>query len=79
MLKIDPLVIIHRLNVSPTFTLIHQKKWVFARQGYSRRGLQVAGSRIHTRNVLSRLAGQHSDGKKGQHKVDDVCGLHELD
>ena len=30
MLGIDPLVIVHRLNVSPSFPPIRQKKWVFA-------------------------------------------------
>ena len=29
MLGINPSVIVHRLNVSPFFTPIHQKKWVF--------------------------------------------------
>ena len=30
MLGIDPLVMVHRLNVSPSFTPIRQKKRVFA-------------------------------------------------
>ena len=29
---IDPLVMVHRLNVSPSFPPIHQKKWVFAQE-----------------------------------------------
>ena len=32
MLGIDPLVMVHRLNVSPTFPPIHQKKRVFAQE-----------------------------------------------
>ena len=30
MLGIDPFVIVHRLNISPSFPPIRQKKWVFA-------------------------------------------------
>ena len=30
MLRIDPLVMVHRLNVSPSFPPIRQKKRVFA-------------------------------------------------
>ena len=29
---IDPLVMVHRLNVSPFFPPIWQKKWVFAQE-----------------------------------------------
>ena len=32
MPKIDPLVMIHRLNVSPFFPPVHQKKKVFAQE-----------------------------------------------
>ena len=32
MIEIDLSVIIHKLNVSPTFPPIHQKKWVFAQE-----------------------------------------------
>ena len=32
MLEIDSSIIIHRLNVSPTFTPIRQKKRVFAQE-----------------------------------------------
>ena len=32
MLGIDPLVTVHRLNVSPTIPPIHQKKQVFAQE-----------------------------------------------
>ena len=48
------------------------------RQGYSRRGSQVTGSRVHTKSILLQLVSQHSDGQKGQQKVVDVCGLHGL-
>ena len=30
MLGIDPLVMVHRLNVSPSFPPIRQRKWLFA-------------------------------------------------
>ena len=30
MPKIDPSIIVHKLNVSPSFSLVRQKKWVFA-------------------------------------------------
>ena len=49
-----------------------------ARQGYNRRGSQTTGSRLHTRSILSRLAGQRGDGQEGQQKVEDVCRLHGL-
>ena len=49
-----------------------------ARQGYNRRGSQTTGSRLHMRNILSRLAGQCGDGQEGQQKVENVCGLHGL-
>ena len=29
---IDSLIIVHKLNVSPSFPLIRQKKWVFAQE-----------------------------------------------
>ena len=29
MPKIDPSIIVHKLNVSPSFSLVRQKKWVF--------------------------------------------------
>ena len=29
---IDPSVIVHRLNVSPSFPPVRQKKWVFAQE-----------------------------------------------
>ena len=48
------------------------------RQGHSRRDLQVTRSRVHTRSILPRLAGQRRDGQKGQREVEDVHGLHEL-
>ena len=32
MVRIDPSVIVHKLNVSPFFASIHQKKWVFAQE-----------------------------------------------
>ena len=32
MLGIDPLIIVHKLNLSPLFSLIWQKKWVFAQE-----------------------------------------------
>ena len=47
-----------------------------ARQGHSRRGSQIIGSRVHMRSILPRLACQHSDGQKDQREVEDVCGLH---
>jgi len=30
MLGIDPKIMVHKLNISPYFTLIHQKKHAFA-------------------------------------------------
>ena len=48
------------------------------RQGHSRRGLQITERRVHTRSILSRLAGQSSDGQKGQREVEDVRGLHRI-
>ena len=51
---------------------------VRVRQGHSRRGSQVTGSRVHTKSILPQLVGQHSDGQKGQQKVEDICGLHGL-
>ena len=32
MPEIDPSIIIHKLNVSPSFPPIRQKKWVFAQE-----------------------------------------------
>ena len=49
---------------------------VGVRQGYSGRGSQVTGSRVHTKSILPQLVGQHSDGQKVQREVEDVRGLH---
>ena len=32
MLRIDPSIIVHKLNVSPFFSPVHQKKWVFGQE-----------------------------------------------
>ena len=73
MSGIDPSVMVHRLNVLPSFPLVYQKKRVFVkeesvcprtRQSYSERGSQVARYRVHKGSILYRLASQHGNGKK---------------
>ena len=81
MPRIDPSIMVHRLNVSPSFPPYPAKEKSFcprARQGYSRRSSQVAKGRIHKRSILSRLVGQCSDSQESQRKMEDVCRLHEL-
>ena len=48
------------------------------RQGYSRRSSQITGSKVLTRSVLLRLAGQCGDGQESQWKVEDVCNFIDL-
>ena len=66
MSKIDPSIVVHKLNMSPSFSPIRQKKKKGIRsgmgQGHSRRGLQVTGSKIYTRSILSQLVGQCGNG-----------------
>ena len=50
---INPSIMVHRLNMPPSFFPIRQKKWVFAQKhDNSRRGSQITGSRLHPRSVL---------------------------
>ena len=53
MPRIDPSVIVHRLNVNPTSSPIQQKKRVFALERDSRRSQEVARSRFYSRSILS--------------------------
>ena len=63
MLEIDPSVIVHQLNVLfCSYPSEELGVCTGARQGHRRRGLQIIGSRFHTKSVLSQMAGQHSDG-----------------
>ena len=39
-------------------------------------GSQIIGSRLHTRSVLLRLAGERGDGQESQQKVEDVRRFH---
>ena len=81
MPRIDPSIMVHRLNVSPSFPPYSAKENSVcprARQGYSRRSSQVARGRIHKRSILSRLVGHCNDSQESQRKMEDVCRLHEL-
>ena len=62
---IDPLVIVHKLNVNPTSSPIRKKKRVFAqerRQSDSRRSQEATGSKFHLRSILPRLVGECGHG-----------------
>ena len=81
MPRIDPSIMVHRLNVSPLFPPYPAKEksvCLRVRQGYSRRSSQVAKGRIHKRSILSRFVGQCSNGQESQQKVEDMCRLHGL-
>ena len=69
---IDPLIIVHRLNVNPASLPIRQKKWVFAQE----RDKAVAEE---VRKLLEagfirepRLVSKCGHGQEEQRKVEDV-------
>ena len=80
MLGIDPSVMVHRLNVSPSFPPIHQKKKMFSQERDKAITEEVCKllDAEFIKEILSRLAGQCGDGQESQRKVEDICRLHEL-
>ena len=69
---------VHRLNVSPSFPSIRQKKWVFAQERDQAIveevcKLQEAG---FIREVYYWLAGECGDGQESQREMENMCGLH---
>ena len=46
------------------------------RQCYKRRSTEVDAGEVHSRSLLSRLAGQRGNGQEDKWKMENVCGFH---
>ena len=73
MLRINPSIMVHKLNVSLSFPPVLQKKKVLAQERDKAIAAEVARSRFHQRDVLPKLVGQRSNGQKDELKMEDVC------
>ena len=78
MPEIDPLVMVHRLNVSHHSSYPSEEEGVCLRTrlSYSKRSSQVTRGRLHQGSLLPRLVGKCGDGQESQREVENVCGLH---
>ena len=75
---INPSIMVHRLNVSPSFPPIRQKKRVFAQerdQAITEESRQVIRGKLHQGSILSRLASKCGNSQKSQQKSRQVTNL----
>ena len=80
MPRISPSVMVRKLNVSPSFPSVRQKKKVFAQKRDKAIAEEVCKllevDFIKEVYYPKWLVGQYSDGKKGEWQMEVVCRLH---
>ena len=79
MLGIDPSIMVHRLNVSPSFPPIQRKKQVFTQewdQAIEEKVGKLQEAGLIREVYYPRLVGKRSNGQESQRKMKDVRRLH---
>ena len=76
---IDPSIMVHRLNMSPSFPPIRQKKWVFTPE--QDQAIVEEVYKLQEANFIKEVyyldwLGKCGNGQESQREAEDVCRLH---